>query len=207
MPPRNSRGSWALKGWTSPVRRIGPDQVGEERTAPQDAHQAGRIVGIGSEDGLAVVGPFQGVGTAVAPDHRLGGAKAVAPYRPIVGVQDLEPILLEQRRRVLQPRHRGAHQGAEGCPQNIPAKGFLGIGVDGVPVVIGLARAVDQGMGGDEKLDPALHLEGAMGQVGEDLGMVGENQGRGDRLVGIDKVRQAVFDAAPDIGVEGMGVL
>ena len=46
-----------------------------------------------------------------------------------------------------------------------------------------------------------------MGQVGEDLGMVGENQGRGDRLVGIDKVRQAVFDAAPDIGVEGMGVL
>ena len=46
-----------------------------------------------------------------------------------------------------------------------------------------------------------------MGQIGEDLGMVGKDEGHRDRLVGIDEVGQAVFDAAPDFRVEGMGVL
>ncbi len=88
--------------WIEPVEFVnGPvlgergEQFSQVLADAQQAHIDRRIVGIGCKQHVAALRPFFELGAAVAPDHRPVADRARAIARPLVGEDDVAPILVE----------------------------------------------------------------------------------------------------------------
>ena len=116
------------------------------------------------------------------------------------------PVDREERRRIVEHRELRADGRADRRPEHLASEHRLGVAVDGRAVVAGLTYAVERRMMHDQKARFGIDAQGAARQVGEQRGVVSEDDPGADRGIGIEEVGDPLVETAPDFRMERVRV-
>ena len=176
----------------------------QERPGTQDADEVAWVVGVDLEHGGAVGRPFQRVRPAMAADRAALVHEALSQSPPRLGVEHVDPVRLRERRARGQPCQLGPHPRPHRRPAGLPTQHLGCSAVDAGPVVERGALGIERRMVGHDQALGRAQAERCLWGVGEELGVVDEEEAAFDLLLGIDQLRQACREQGGDLGMHGM---